>query len=38
LGRDVKKDENLWNPHGFRLSWRLPRSKLNPINTLYVGQ
>lgn len=35
LGSEVKKDENLWNPHGFRLSWRLHRSRLHPISSLY---
>lgn len=37
FGGDVKREANLWNPHGRRLAWRVGRESLRPMNTLQIA-
>jgi hypothetical protein len=37
-GHEAKRDENLFNPNGWRQSWRLGKHQLHPMKTLPASQ
>lgn len=36
-GRDAKKPEHLFNPHGYRQAWKLTQNQLRPLNELHAS-